>query len=58
MPSYTVTWKFDIEADEPKKAAEFALRVQRDHSATATVFEVTDQETGDQYHIDLHPLEF
>lgn len=43
MPTYLVTWKIDIEADNAEEAAAQALICQRDPESTATVFEVAEQ---------------
>lgn len=40
MPEYQVEWIMDIEADSPGEAARKALRIQRDPTSIATVFEV------------------
>lgn len=40
MGSYLVKWEIDVCADSPLEAAEEALRIQRDPSSIATVFEV------------------
>lgn len=40
MKNYLVTWEIEIEADTPRKAAEEALRIQRDSESMAKVFKV------------------
>lgn len=40
MPSYRINWTIDVDADNPRKAAEQALAAQRDPASTATVFDV------------------
>lgn len=40
MKKYHVTWEIDVEAETPKKAAQEALRIQRDPDSLATVFDV------------------
>ena len=42
MPSYRVIWEIDIIADYPGKAAEEALRMQKDPNSIATFFTVYD----------------
>jgi hypothetical protein len=37
---YRVTWEIDVDAKTPRAAAKEALRVQRDPSSIATVFDV------------------
>ena len=44
---YMVTWAIDIWATTSKKAAEMALRIQRDHESTATVFDVIELNNKD-----------
>lgn len=44
MPEYRVTWNIDIDAPNPRKAAEKALEMQRDPSSIATVFEVIPRD--------------
>lgn len=54
MANYLVTWKIDMdECDSPEDAAAQALIVQRDSQSYATVFEVTDTETGKTVEVDL-----
>ena len=45
-----------INALTPRKAAEEALKIQRDAFSTATLFEVFDEE-GDKTTIDLEEVE-
>jgi hypothetical protein len=41
VPHFRVTWTIDIfDVYTPEDAAREALRIQRDHDSTATVFEV------------------
>lgn len=49
---YNVTWVIDVDADTPKEAAEEALRIQRDFTSDAQVFEV-EGEDGAVQQIDL-----
>lgn len=44
MPTYTVQWLIDIDADSPEEAAMEALRIQRDPDGTATLFDVWQDE--------------
>lgn len=53
---FTVTWTIQINALTPRKAAEEALKIQRDAFSTATLFEVFDEE-GDKTTIDLEEVE-
>lgn len=39
---YRVKWEIDIDADSPQEAARAALKIQRDPSSIATVFDVRD----------------
>lgn len=57
--NYLVAWYIDIEADSPKEAAEEALRIQRDPSSIATVFDVMvkGNEVNTHNTIDLTPEE-
>jgi hypothetical protein len=56
MASYIVVWEIDVEADSHEKAAEEALRIQRDKESTATVFKVI-REFGDTFIVDVKPDE-
>ena len=47
-----VAWEVDVDAEDPREAAEKALRMQRNPESTATVFDVTD-ERGRTIHVDL-----
>lgn len=53
---FTVTWTIQINALTPRKAAEEALKIQRDAFSTSTLFEVFDEE-GDKTTIDLEEVE-
>lgn len=59
MPTYHVRWEIDIETefDSPLEAARQAQAIQRDPDSIATVFEVTDPETGEKTVYDLLNLE-
>lgn len=49
---YHVIWEIDLEADSPVEAAREALRIQRDPSSRATVFDVIERD-GRRHRIDL-----
>ena len=53
MKSYHVTWEIEIDADDPQKAAEQAFSCMQRPETTATVFDVTDSETGETVRVDL-----
>lgn len=53
MPTYTVTWSIDIDADSPLEAAHQALTIHRDPESTATVFTVHDPHTGAERSFDI-----
>ena len=54
MADYLVEWDIDIfDVPTPQDAAEKALRIQRNPNSIATVFRVTNTETGVQAVIDL-----
>lgn len=42
--TYRVTWRFDVDADNPAEAAAMALIVQRDTESVATVFDVSHKK--------------
>lgn len=42
MAEYRITWEIDIEAGNPRKAAEEALRIMKDPDSIASVFTVWD----------------
>ncbi len=46
MPTYTVIWSIDIDAESPEEAAKIALDYQRDAESTATVFNVSQDENS------------
>ncbi|SRR5579885_1513013 len=50
---YRVSWKIDLDADSPEQAARAALRIQRDPTSIATVFEVTPRAGGKTVTVDL-----
>ena len=57
MPTYYVTWEIDLDAPDPRSAAEQALRIQRDSHSIATVFLVLEkgQPSSLVERIDLGP---
>ena len=46
MPSFTVNWSIELEAESAVDAASHALIIQRDLYSTATVFAVIPQDTS------------
>jgi flavin-binding protein dodecin len=46
VPLYRVIWIIDLDAESPEEAAKEALEIQREPGSTATVFEVTEWESG------------
>ena len=52
MQTYNVTWEIEIIATSPEEAAKEALKIQRDPTSIATVFEVWG-ENGENHKIDL-----
>ena len=58
MPDYLVTWEITIDANNPRDAAEEALRVHRDPGSTATVFSVRECDSDeDAVFVDLEEEE-
>jgi hypothetical protein len=53
MAQYRIIWSIDIEADSPEQAAHQARQYQLDPDSTATVFAVTDADTGQEQVVDL-----
>jgi len=54
MPDYLVEWDIDIfDVPTPHGAAEEALRIHRNPQSIATVFSVTNTETGVRTVVDL-----
>lgn len=41
---YRVTWEIDVDGANPRDAARHALKLQRGHGSTATVFSVAGRE--------------
>ena len=50
---YRVKWVLDVDAMSPQDAAHHALKLMRDKKSTATVFVVTDTESGQLFQVDL-----
>jgi hypothetical protein len=46
MPDYLVTWEINVTADNPARAAQEALTIQRDPESTATTFQVIPEDPG------------
>ena len=57
MSHYKVTWTIDIDAYNPREAAEKCLAIQRDVFSTATFFQVRDVNTDEQADVDLEIAE-
>jgi hypothetical protein len=51
VPTYSVTWQLEVEADSPSEAAREALRIQHDPLSIARVFEV--EGPGGRFSFDL-----
>lgn len=54
MTVYIVKWDINISANTPEEAAEKALKIQRDESSIATVFEVLNLKTFITTEVDLY----
>ncbi len=50
---YRVVWEIDIYARSPRGAAKEALAIQQDKDSTATVFDVTEEDSDKTVRIDL-----
>lgn len=59
MRTYRVVWKIDVEADSFEDAAREALRIQRDPTSIATVFDCSyrDGAMAGCMRVDLNPEE-
>lgn len=55
MRPYRVSWEIDLDADHPFDAAVQAREMQEDGESTATIFTVTDTETGEEVVLDVRP---
>lgn len=53
MNHYLVTWTIDVDAANPKAAAEEALYIQREAETIAHVFTVCDLKTKKKTVVDL-----
>lgn len=54
MPGFFVTWSIDAEDQRsPLEAAQYALEVQRNPESIATVFHVSDPDSGQEWQVDL-----
>jgi hypothetical protein len=51
---YRIRWEIDVAAGSSRKAAQTALKIQRDRQSTATVFDVIPAE-GKRERVDLKP---
>ena len=54
--TYHVLWEIDLDAENPREAAELALSIMLDSESTATTFDVTD-ESGETARVDLEDAE-
>lgn len=52
MPSYTLEWRIDWDADSPKEAAQEVVQRFFGDVGIADHFTVTDQETGEVVELD------
>lgn len=43
---YFIGWEIELDASSPEEAAREALVIMRDPNSTATVFDITDTESG------------
>ena len=50
---YHVVWEIDIYARSPREAARKAQEMQQDQDTTATVFDVTQEDSDKTVRIDL-----
>jgi hypothetical protein len=50
---YRVSWTIDVEASSKEEAAQLALKIQRDPTSIATVFDVMEDGAHDSQFIDL-----
>jgi hypothetical protein len=57
MNRYLVTWTIDIYADSFEDAALQCLGIQRDSDSVATVFRVTDHDSGESKLLDINPVD-
>lgn len=52
MPMYNVQWEMELDAENPKEAAELAHRIHLDKDSIAQFFVVVDGD-GNQNYVDL-----
>lgn len=50
---YQVNWYINLDADDPRKAAILARETIRDPKSIATLYQVTNEETGERTVVDL-----
>lgn len=50
---YHVVWEIDINARSPREAAKEAQAIQQDRDSTATLFDVTEEDSDKTVRIDL-----
>ena len=50
---YHVVWEIDIYAQSPREAAKEAQAIHQDKDSTATVFDVTEEDSDKTVRIDL-----
>ncbi len=50
---YFITWEIDIEADTPMEAAKQAFAIHRNPDSIASIFDVIDNATGQNFRIDV-----
>lgn len=57
MKTYLVSWEIEVDADDPKQAAQRALAIQKDPSSLATVFKVERRRWAQTLYVDLEEKE-
>lgn len=50
---YQVNWFINLDADNPRQAAELARETIRDPESIATLYQVVNEETGEKTVVDL-----
>ena len=53
MPSYTIRWEINVDADNPKKAAIQCLEIHQDPFSESLYYEVTEDATNKKTMVDL-----
>ena len=53
MKNYRVTWEIEVDAENPREAAETALLIMQDQGSQATCFDVVEDKTAKGFFIDL-----